>query len=110
MVTEEEVTEKYNINDFLAIYSLYYKIIGGKQMKKVSKQMSMEISGGHTVVAYPRNGPDNEYEASKPGVAGWVRKCPAKGHTTCHEYSGLTYDPKYGGNGRVYVCRSKGCN
>ena len=54
-------------------------------MKKVSKQMSMEISGGHTVVAYPRNGPDNEYEASKPGVAGWVRKCPAKGHTTCHE-------------------------
>lgn len=50
------------------------------------------------------------YEASKPGVAGWVRKCPAKGHTTCHEYSGLTYDPKYGGNGRVYVCRSKGCN
>ena len=84
--------------------------IGGKQMKKVSKQMSMEISGGHTVVAYPRNGPDNEYEASKPGVAGWVRKCPAKGHTTCHEYSGLTYDPKYGGNGRVYVCRSKGCN
>lgn len=47
-------------------------------MKKVSKQMSMEISGGHTVVAYPRNGPDNEYEASKPGVAGWVRKCPAK--------------------------------
>ena len=26
-------------------------IIGGKQMKKVSKQMSMEISGGHTVVA-----------------------------------------------------------
>ena len=29
-------------------------------MKKVSKQMSMEISGGHTVVAYPRNGPDNE--------------------------------------------------
>ena len=38
-------------------------------MKKVSKQMSMEISGGHTVVAYPRNGPDNEYEASKPGVA-----------------------------------------
>ncbi len=79
-------------------------------MKKVSKQMSMEISGGHTVVAYPRNGPDNEYEASKPGVAGWVRKCPAKGHTTCHEYSGLTYDPKYGGNGRVYVCRSKGCN
>ena len=79
-------------------------------MKKVSKQMSMEISGGHTVVAYPRNGPDNEYEASKPGVAGWVRKCPAKGHTTCHEYSGLTYDPKYGGTGRVYVCRSKGCN
>ena len=62
-------------------------------MKKVSKQMSMEISGGHTVVAYPRNGPDNEYEASRPGVAGWVRKCPAKGHTTCHEYSGLTYDP-----------------
>ena len=42
-------------------------------MKKVSKQMSMEISGGHTVVAYPRNGPDNEYEASRPGVAGWVR-------------------------------------
>lgn len=34
--------------------SLYYKIIGGKQMKKISKQMSMEISGGHTVVAYPR--------------------------------------------------------
>ncbi len=78
-------------------------------MRKVTNQMSMKLNGGHTVIAYPRNGPYNEFEASKPGVAGWERACPGKGHTSCHIYDGLTYDPKLGGNGRVYKCILKAC-
>lgn len=78
-------------------------------MRKVSNQMSMELNGGHTVIAYPRNGPYNELEASKPGVAAWQRSCPGKGHTSYHEFSGLSYDPKLGGNGRVYRCPLKAC-
>lgn len=86
-------------------------IIGGKQMKNVSKQMSMEISGGHNVVAYPRPISDDPTEkaASEPGVAGWEKTCPKKKHTLVHIYDGLVYEPKYGGNGRRYVCPRKNC-
>lgn len=78
-------------------------------MRKVLNQTSMELNGGHTVVAYPRNGPYEEYAASQPGVAAWQRECPGKGHTTYHTYEGLTYDPRYGGTGRVYRCQLKVC-
>lgn len=79
-------------------------------MRKITDQMSMELNGGHTVVAYPRNGKHNELEASQPGTAAWQRECPTKPvHTTFHTYEGLTYDPRLGGTGRVYRCQLKVC-
>lgn len=78
-------------------------------MRKVTDQMSMELNGGHTVVAYPTQDENHQLEASQPGTAAWQRYCPKPKHTTFHTYEGLTYDPRLGGTGRVYRCQLKVC-
>lgn len=74
-------------------------------MKKVEKQVSMEISGGHYVSAWPHNAP----EASQPGVAGWERYCPNSKHTMVHIFNRTVYYYRWG-TGREYACPIKGCN
>lgn len=74
-------------------------------MKKVSKQMSLEIVGGHTVVAWKHNG----FYASREGVAAWQQTCPKSRHTTFHTYIGPAHDVRYG-TGRTYICPSNKCN
>lgn len=68
-------------------------------MKKVSKQMSMEITGGHTAVAWKG---DKVY-ASKDGVTAWQQYCEKANHTTFHTYNGPAFDARYG-TGRTYIC------
>lgn len=75
-------------------------------MQKVSNQVSIEIYGGHNVVAYPTG---DGVAASKQGVAGWQRYCPKTKHTTIHIFDGYAYDYRQGGTGRRYVCPYKKC-
>ena len=74
-------------------------------MKRVSKQMSMKITGGHTAVAWKH---DNCY-ASRDGVAGWELYCPKSKHTLVHIYNGPAHDVRYG-TGRTYICPRNKCN
>ena len=78
-------------------------------MRKITDQMSMELNGGHNVVAYPKTKDPYEKAASQPGIAGWEKKCPKTGHTLVHIYDGIVYDPKMGGDGRRYICPRKNC-
>ncbi|EOS46214.1 MAG: hypothetical protein HFH43_02250 [Lachnospiraceae bacterium] len=74
-------------------------------MKKVEKQISMEINGGHYVTAWPHTAP----EASQKGTAGWQQYCPNKKHTKVHIFERETYYYRWG-TGRMYFCPASGCN
>lgn len=74
-------------------------------MKKVTKQMSMEVNGGHLAVAWKHTAPG----ASKEYVAGWEQYCPKSKHTYVHIFNGSTHDVRYG-TGRTYICPINKCN
>lgn len=74
-------------------------------MKKVDRQESKKIIGGHYCTAWPHNAP----EAAKPDVAGWEQHCPKAGHTLIHIYNRTVYYYRWG-NGREYFCPRSWCN